>query len=78
MSPRVETGGKRARDEGLAGERKQQEKMDLIGEEASQGTPRSQGAVLFWKDREASIGFMARSWPFGQPVYLGRSRTGVR
>lgn len=41
--------------------------MDVRGKEASQGTPRSQGAVLFWKDREASIGFMAERelalWP---------------
>ena len=67
MPPREETGGKKAREEGLAGERKQQEKMDHRGKEASRGTPRSQGAVLFWKDREASIGFMAERelalWP---------------
>lgn len=32
-----------------------QERMDLRGEEASQGTvaPRSQGAVLFWKEGES-------------------------
>ena len=46
MPPREETGGKRARGEGLEGKRKQQEKMDLRGEEASQGTPRSQGSAV--------------------------------